>query len=651
MQIDIQNLIQVTGSTTGNDTGAGKGAKTEADGDFMMALLGVLQQGDGKGKLQMLAGNAGQKLPEDMFLGMVTPKVLQQEKSESQSLVTVDKLLSQLESLLTKETNTADTTGKRLMEIFNNKPETLELTMQLKDILQNLQEVKGLSPQRQKEFLTKANEMLANPQQKLAADAIAVIKQLKVELNRPERSEQQNTILHQNKSEVTETIQAQSKNKVAVTEQQTTLSNKHGTVQAVKQTEPEATVKMKGAVATQLGDKVENNATNKQQAKPLTEVGQLLKQQIQGDAKKVTTQATKLTEDATVTQVGGKAENNAVDKQAKPFSEVTQFLKQQVKGDVTAQATRQAETEDSAKVKENVATQSAGKAENNAVNKQQAKPLPEVAQILKQQVEVDAKKVTAQTVKLAETEGSAKMAQLQTKPTVETAELLKQQSNIGKKQGALQDAKADINATNKPAIDTVQKANSHNSKAGDEVKGGNNTVKTQTQEPQTFSTQAVQRETTPVKTEGTVRPEQVSGKLLGMVKEMNVKQQPNNTTMRLKLHPEQLGEVTIRLTFNRGELSAQFYASTVHGKEALEAALPQMRDALFQQQVKLSEANVFLGQGSNQWSGQQQQQNRSQGRGWRQGNYYNNSDGTVATPLTAMEGKGNTVDDGVDLLV
>lgn len=111
-------------------------------------------------------------------------------------------------------------------------------------------------------------------------------------------------------------------------------------------------------------------------------------------------------------------------------------------------------------------------------------------------------------------------------------------------------------------------------------------------------------------------PAQLGSRFAELLKEMAVRQQPNQTTMRLRLKPASLGEVTVRLTYNRGELNAQFFATTGHGKEALEAALPQLRDTLLQQQVKLTESSVFLTNDDSRWLGRQaNQQQNFNGRG------------------------------------
>ncbi|MBO8137508.1 MAG: flagellar hook-length control protein FliK [Desulfotomaculum sp.] len=173
-------------------------------------------------------------------------------------------------------------------------------------------------------------------------------------------------------------------------------------------------------------------------------------------------------------------------------------------------------------------------------------------------------------------------------------------------------------------------------------------IKTQQQEPQSITTQPFQKEVSTAKPESTTRVEQLPSKLLDMIKEMNVKQQPNNTTMRFKLHPEHLGEVTIRLSCSRGEINAQFYTATVQAKEALEALLPQIRDALVQQQVKLTDANVYLGQGTSHWGGQQQ--GRSRGS-WRGPTYGTKQVGAVPAGGNAGGDNNKAVDRGLNLLV
>ncbi|ABO50913.1 flagellar hook-length control protein [Desulforamulus reducens MI-1] len=114
---------------------------------------------------------------------------------------------------------------------------------------------------------------------------------------------------------------------------------------------------------------------------------------------------------------------------------------------------------------------------------------------------------------------------------------------------------------------------------------------------------------------------QLPAKLQEMVKSLLVQQQSGQTTLKMKLQPEHLGEVTVKLTWSKGELSAQFVTSSGMAKEALETTFPQLRELLAQQNIRLSEAAVFMGQQSNGQGGQntfaerQRWQESSQKRG------------------------------------
>lgn len=94
---------------------------------------------------------------------------------------------------------------------------------------------------------------------------------------------------------------------------------------------------------------------------------------------------------------------------------------------------------------------------------------------------------------------------------------------------------------------------------------------------------------------------QLNAKLTEMVKAMMIQQDPGQTTLKMKLQPEQLGEVTVQLTWSKGELSAQFITATGAAKEALESSFPQLKELLAQQNIRLSEAAVFMGQQTGQW--------------------------------------------------
>lgn len=94
---------------------------------------------------------------------------------------------------------------------------------------------------------------------------------------------------------------------------------------------------------------------------------------------------------------------------------------------------------------------------------------------------------------------------------------------------------------------------------------------------------------------------QLPNKLTEMIRAMMIQQDPGSTTIRMKLKPEHLGEVTVKLTWSKGELSAQFVTATGLAKESLESSFPQLKQLLAQQNIRLSEAAVFMDQQAQQW--------------------------------------------------
>lgn len=90
---------------------------------------------------------------------------------------------------------------------------------------------------------------------------------------------------------------------------------------------------------------------------------------------------------------------------------------------------------------------------------------------------------------------------------------------------------------------------------------------------------------------------------------------PNNqgtTTLRIKLKPEHLGEVTVRLVYNQGNLQAHFVAASAHTRELLEQSMVQLKENLAQLNINLNDASTSSGDESSRWtqgSFQQRQHN------------------------------------------
>ncbi|MBO8129162.1 MAG: flagellar hook-length control protein FliK [Peptococcaceae bacterium] len=66
---------------------------------------------------------------------------------------------------------------------------------------------------------------------------------------------------------------------------------------------------------------------------------------------------------------------------------------------------------------------------------------------------------------------------------------------------------------------------------------------------------------------------------------------------RLTLDPPHLGQITVKLSLNGGELTAHFLTGDPGVRDAIQAALPQLREFLAQQQLQLGQASVNLAHG------------------------------------------------------
>lgn len=64
------------------------------------------------------------------------------------------------------------------------------------------------------------------------------------------------------------------------------------------------------------------------------------------------------------------------------------------------------------------------------------------------------------------------------------------------------------------------------------------------------------------------------------------------TAAEIKLNPQQLGAVSVRIDVNQDQASVAFTAQSVVVREALEAAIPKLRDMMSAQQLNLADVNV-----------------------------------------------------------
>lgn len=105
---------------------------------------------------------------------------------------------------------------------------------------------------------------------------------------------------------------------------------------------------------------------------------------------------------------------------------------------------------------------------------------------------------------------------------------------------------------------------------------------------------------------------------------MQLSKNGDETNIRIKLSPENLGQLDIRLTTSDGKVTAHIVTATVGAKELIESQLHQLRHTLVQQGIQLDEVEVvqqsqgsqqpFMQDGRGEQSQQFQQGKQHQGR-------------------------------------
>ncbi len=102
----------------------------------------------------------------------------------------------------------------------------------------------------------------------------------------------------------------------------------------------------------------------------------------------------------------------------------------------------------------------------------------------------------------------------------------------------------------------------------------------------------------PVK-EATVQARYMNTELSEMLTErMQLSKNGDETNIRIKLSPENLGQLDIRLTTSDGKVTAHILTATSGAKELIESQLHQLRHTLVQQGIQLDKVEVVQHQGS-----------------------------------------------------
>ncbi|MGB9825524.1 MAG: flagellar hook-length control protein FliK, partial [Desulfofundulus sp.] len=92
-----------------------------------------------------------------------------------------------------------------------------------------------------------------------------------------------------------------------------------------------------------------------------------------------------------------------------------------------------------------------------------------------------------------------------------------------------------------------------------------------------------------------LNPVQMPALIVRVLREAVARNVEGQTHLWFKLEPEHLGEVMVRLVYRHGDVSAHFLASNAAAGDALESALPQLRENLAAQNLHLQSASVSVG--------------------------------------------------------
>ncbi|WP_106627121.1 flagellar hook-length control protein FliK [Selenomonas massiliensis] len=165
----------------------------------------------------------------------------------------------------------------------------------------------------------------------------------------------------------------------------------------------------------------------------------------------------------------------------------------------------------------------------------------------------------------------------------------------------------------------------------------------------------------PVQTQDAQRPQPDYEIPRQIVEQARLLRTLNDTQMVIRLHPEHLGELTLRVSVgSNGAVQASFHSDNAQVRNVIENSLVQLRQELNNQGLKVDRVGVYAGltdgqmpQGQGQEAWQQQSSHRGETRIYGRGDaddYLDEID-TLAPAMTAEEHSGSVSADGVDYRV
>nr|WP_243137225.1 flagellar hook-length control protein FliK [Desulfofundulus thermobenzoicus] len=102
-------------------------------------------------------------------------------------------------------------------------------------------------------------------------------------------------------------------------------------------------------------------------------------------------------------------------------------------------------------------------------------------------------------------------------------------------------------------------------------------------------------QTGPANQQGSVPVAQLPVQVAEVLQRAVARHSQGRTYLWFKLDPPELGHVAVRLIYLQGDVIARFQVSNAPAREAIESALPQLRDTLAGQNLHLQNASVSVG--------------------------------------------------------
>lgn len=133
-----------------------------------------------------------------------------------------------------------------------------------------------------------------------------------------------------------------------------------------------------------------------------------------------------------------------------------------------------------------------------------------------------------------------------------------------------------------------------------------------------------------------------------LVENIRLLQKAGNTEMMIRLKPEHLGEMVLKISLVNGSVNANFHTNNAEARGILEAAMPQLRQELSSSGFKVHDVGVYAGLGEFM-SKKDGQESLAYSQKQKQPNLQKiNNPKLTETELQQLAEQGLTINDGID---